>query len=92
MRIKMSGAYTPEEFLDALKRIVDTLVDHGMDQIRGINLYINLYKGDYFLDIADQETGQPFQVLEHKGHKFDYWRRPIPDVEPGFEMKSSFKR
>lgn len=88
MRIKMAGAYTPEEFVTAIQRIVDMLVANGATCIRGSNLYIQPAQGQYGLEFQDQETGAPFEVLEWKGVKRGVFDVIDPDVEPGFEKQS----
>ncbi len=92
MRIKMAGTYTPEEFVAAIQRIVDTLVANGADCIRGSNIYINPAKGQYHLEFQDQETGAPFELIEFTGVKRTVFSIIDTDVKPGFEKNTTARR
>lgn len=76
LRIRLGGGYTPHEFLDAMDRIVQTLVANGVGEIRGANLYLQPFQGSRQLFFHDQETGAPFQILQYDGpHERPY--KPI---------------
>ena len=82
MRIKMAGAYTTYEFLDAMDCIVQSLKVNGMEEIRGANLYLQPYRYGRVIDFEDQETGAPFVLLRFEGRKTLKFKRSSPRIIP----------
>lgn len=82
MRIKMAGAYTTYEFLDAMDCIVQSLEVNGMQEIRGVNLYLQPYRYGRAIDFEDQETGAPFVLVKFEGRETRKFKRTSPRVVP----------
>ena len=82
MRIKMAGAYTTYEFLDAMDCIVQSLKVNGMEEIRGANLYLQPFRYGRLLDFQDQETGAPFVLVEFQGREKRNFKTRSPRFRP----------
>ena len=82
MRIKMAGAYTTYEFLDAMDCIVQSLEANGLQEIRGANLYLQPFRYGRLLEFEDQETGAPFVLMRFEGRDLREYKTRSPRLRP----------
>lgn len=82
MRIKMAGAYTTYEFLDAMDCIVQSLEANGLQEIRGANLYLQPFRYGRLLEFEDQETGAPFTLIKFEGREKRKFKIRSPRIRP----------
>lgn len=67
MKISMSGRYSPDEFAEALDRVIQNLAVNGADEFRNVTLYINPYREKRFLALKDETTGYTVDHLQYDG-------------------------
>ncbi len=92
MRIRMVGNYSIYGLMDALDCVVQTLKCNGVDEVRSISIYLNLYRDKCLLDFKDSDTGAPFEILEYNGRKSRPYRTVSPRVTPVFNASGEGDR
>jgi hypothetical protein len=77
MRISLGGVYSVAELSKSVERVAYALAANGVDEVRGINLYLTLFRDRRSIALVDEDG----QEIDHL--KFDEpARRPFKAV-PG---------
>jgi hypothetical protein len=75
MRISLGGVYSVAELSKSFDRVAQALAANGVEEIRGINLYVTLFRDRRSMALIDEHG----QEIEHL--KFDEpARRPFKSV------------
>jgi hypothetical protein len=64
MKFKLAGQYSVSHFAAAIVRLIDDLQRNGVDEIRHVNLYMQLYSKGRLVQILD-EDGEILDALEY---------------------------
>ncbi|WBY18035.1 hypothetical protein PF049_14240 (plasmid) [Erythrobacteraceae bacterium WH01K] len=83
MRIKMAGAYTTYEFLDAMDCIVQSLKVNGMEEIRGANLYLQPFRYGRLLDFQGSGNRRTICACRVSGAREAKIQNPVSSLPPG---------
>lgn len=78
MKISMSGRYSPDEFAEAIDRVIQNFTSNGADEFRAVTLYLNAYKEKRHLQLRDEESGTTVQHLQYDGP----FARPYRPISP----------
>jgi predicted nucleic-acid-binding protein len=89
MRIKMAGAYWLHDFQEAIDHIVASLKHNGVDQLRGVNLYLQLFGQGERIEFDNQECGTPFEILEYARQRRQEFRPISQRLQPGHETQQA---
>lgn len=67
MKISMSGRYSPDEFAEAIDRVIQNFQASGADEFRSVTLYLNAYRNKRHLQLHDEQTGMTLHHLQYDG-------------------------
>lgn len=82
MKISMSGRYSPDEFAEAIDRVIQNFTSNGADEFRAVTLYFNAYREKRHLQLRDEESGTTVQHLEYDGP----FARPYRSISPRIQI------
>ena len=89
MRIKMAGAYRLHEFQEAVDHILASLKHNGVDQLRGVNIYLQLFGRGEHIEFDNQECGAPFEILRYAGPRRRGFQPISPRLQPEPEARQA---
>lgn len=78
MKISMSGRYSPDEFAEAIDRVIQNFRANGADEFRSVTIYLNAYRQKRHLLLEDAQSGATLQHLQYDGPL----SRPFQPISP----------
>lgn len=82
MKISLDGLYRIDELADAFDRVLQTFRQNGVDEMRNVLLYLNLYhdkRGVQWLD----DDGNVIEHLKFDGPRERKFKANTPNVHVG---------